>query len=67
MSSPQIDVNKLLHIKLIIIKLIQSNYLAYKDAGITCEFILPAIIATLMGFISIILNLSVCYITLKYR
>uniref|UniRef100_A0A1I8AY67 G_PROTEIN_RECEP_F1_2 domain-containing protein n=1 Tax=Meloidogyne hapla TaxID=6305 RepID=A0A1I8AY67_MELHA len=37
------------------------------DAGITFQFLLPSIIYTLMGIIAILLNLSVCYITIKYR
>uniref|UniRef100_A0A1I8B5R4 G_PROTEIN_RECEP_F1_2 domain-containing protein n=1 Tax=Meloidogyne hapla TaxID=6305 RepID=A0A1I8B5R4_MELHA len=43
------------------------TYLAYKDAGITFEFIFPPIIYSLIALFGIPLNFSVCYITIKYR
>ncbi|KAF7633457.1 G_PROTEIN_RECEP_F1_2 domain-containing protein [Meloidogyne graminicola] len=46
---------------------LDPNYLSYKDVGINSVFFVPALIRAFMAFISILLNLSVCYITIKYR
>uniref|UniRef100_A0A1I8B5Y2 ATP synthase F0 subunit 8 n=1 Tax=Meloidogyne hapla TaxID=6305 RepID=A0A1I8B5Y2_MELHA len=43
------------------------SYLAYENAGVTFEFLMPAFILTIEGFIAILLNFSLCYITIKYR
>uniref|UniRef100_A0A1I8BBQ2 Solute carrier family 6 member 4 n=1 Tax=Meloidogyne hapla TaxID=6305 RepID=A0A1I8BBQ2_MELHA len=43
------------------------RYLANQNSGVTVEFLMPAIISATGGFVVILLNFSVCYITVKYR
>ncbi|KAF7633459.1 G_PROTEIN_RECEP_F1_2 domain-containing protein [Meloidogyne graminicola] len=46
---------------------LDQNYLKYKNAGIKFEFILPSILFSIISFIGILFNISLCYITIKYR
>ncbi|KAL7080770.1 hypothetical protein ACQ4LE_000751 [Meloidogyne hapla] len=42
-------------------------YSTYKDKGFVPELFLNALVTSIFSLISILVNLSVCYITLKYR
>uniref|UniRef100_A0A1I8B661 7TM_GPCR_Srx domain-containing protein n=1 Tax=Meloidogyne hapla TaxID=6305 RepID=A0A1I8B661_MELHA len=42
-------------------------YYAYKDKGFVVELFINALYISIFSSISILLNLSVCYITIKYR
>uniref|UniRef100_A0A914LFT9 G_PROTEIN_RECEP_F1_2 domain-containing protein n=1 Tax=Meloidogyne incognita TaxID=6306 RepID=A0A914LFT9_MELIC len=44
-----------------------SNYLANKNTGIKLEFFGQALPLAIVGFVGIICNSSICYITHKYR
>ncbi|KAF7636250.1 hypothetical protein Mgra_00004239 [Meloidogyne graminicola] len=46
---------------------LDSTYLLYENTGINSLFFVPALIRSIISFITILLNLSVIYITIKYR
>nr|CAD2165522.1 unnamed protein product [Meloidogyne enterolobii] len=44
-----------------------ANYLANKNAGIKLQFFGQALPLSVVGFVGIICNFSISYITIKYR